>query len=302
MNTSLDFSHFPYENYRNVKKKKTKASFEWSFVDERIEIYILKDDLKTKLFREVFDAMRDWYVPRKPVDGDVFGSFILKTKKELQKFCKVVSQITNIPSEYVSRALYMQHIIYILLTTSIIPVPFEQATIPIINEYLNETSKLSQAEFDLIFRGGIDRPFTLEAMQKLASVRLPRKAPLKTLLPFPKKPKTVKRLSLTLPSDKSEKNGHHWSHSEGKSSSVHKSIDTVRYELMNKWMQKDEQGEYATDPILLTTIPKEYAISIDKQWYHLLELRRWVQSGQTTVPHNRRELTQTEVKKIMSTK
>lgn len=300
MNSSLDFSNFPFENYENVKKKRSKAAFDWSFVDERIEIYILKHDLTSKTFRELFDQMRGSYIPRKPADGDVFGSFILKTRKELQKFCKVFSQSTNIPSDYVARALYMQHIIYILLATRIITVPFAQLTTSVINEYLNETSKLSEGEFDLLFRGGIERPFSLAATEQLASVKLPRKTPMKALLPFPKKPKKIKNLSLTLSSDKSGKNVRHLSHSEGKASSkTGKSIETVRYELMDKWMQKDDQGEFAMDPILLTSIPKDYAISIDKQWYHLLELRRWIQSGQTTVPHNRRELTQAEIKKIM---
>lgn len=63
--------------------------------------------------------------------------------------------------------------------------------------------------------------------------------------------------------------------------------------------QNEEQQVCANkeDEVFMVTIPKKYAIQLDKKCYHAAELWNWVRKNDT-VPHTRRKLTKQEFERI----
>ncbi len=288
-------------NIERVRSKQIKAKLDWSFVLQ-LDIVIQKRDLSSNIFYSLADEgwIYDPLIDADQLRGskDIAGWISIENNKTLKRFCASFAKITGIAYKNVIRAVLIQQMVSTLVETDIVNAEFRNITIEMINEYLDDGAKISEDEFNLIFRGGLYGEFTFTAIQQLATIDhgMPKK-----LSPFPKKPRG-KNLSLTLSRSRSSAvNGRrHWSLSEGRHVAVtEKSLDTVRKELMDEWFQKENDGTYAVDPIVLMPIPKEHAILMDNSWYNILILRKWLARGNKTLPHNRRVLTKKELQNIM---
>ncbi len=309
------------KNLELVKKKEIKAKLNGSFAVQP-EIHITKRDLSSDIFKRLVDegvkfssrsTGSDSYSSSNSESNlkssDLAGWILMDKKQDIVKFCTAFAKLTGIVYEKVYRAVLI-HDLMCALCKIVLAVAMDEITIEKINEYLDEDAKISDDEFHLIFRGAnpIYCKLTLTALYELATIhdRVPKKP--KKLSPFPKKlSKKPKGTNLSLTTSRSRDSAvqgrRHWSLSDGKNVAVtEKSLDTVRKELMDEWFQKESDGSYAMDPIVFMPIPKEHAVLMDKIWYNVLMLRKWLLRGNDTLPHNRRLLKKKEIQDIMELK
>ncbi len=291
----VKMSYF-HKLWDRVRKKETKADLSWQFVSE-VQIVVLKKDVNSRVFEELMELGYEYVEFRANPTHDHVGNFVLASYVEFKSFCSALAQLNMIPYKNIVRSCLIQHIVYSLMEMGIIDVPFKNVTLASVNDYLNDEAKLTKNEFDLLFRGGLYGEFTIDAVTQLAnpkSVQLTKK-----LSPFPKKSRKTSRLSA--PSlqrtDSIVRGRKHWSVSN-KKPDMDMSLSSTRKMLMDQWFQKDESGNLVQDPILMMPILKENAILLDKKWYDIQVLKKWINTGNVIVPHSRRMLTQDELHRI----